>query len=70
MTPKRKLGGAISKVRLQLSSGEPDAVQLHAWRMLWERLLSDDPPSPTAQPSAEKTLAPSAADTAQEATSG
>jgi hypothetical protein len=69
MTPKGKRGGAISKVRLQLSSGEPDAVQLRAWRMLWQRLLSDDLPSHGAQPSAEHTLAPSAADAAQEANS-
>jgi hypothetical protein len=70
MMPKRKVGEAISKVRLQLSSGEPDAVQLRAWRALWQRLLSDDITSHAAQTSAEKTLVPSAADTAQEANSG
>jgi hypothetical protein len=70
MTPKRKPGGAISKVRLELSSGKADAVQLRAWRALWQRLLSDDLPSRTAQPTAEKAVAPSAANTTQEASSG
>jgi hypothetical protein len=70
MTPARKLGGAISKVRLQLSNGKPDAVQLRAWRVLWQRLLADDIPSHAALTSAETTLAPSAADTTQEANSG
>jgi len=70
MTPKRKRGRASSKVRVELSSGEPDAVQLRAWRALWQRLLSNDLPSPAAQTSAEKTVAPSAADSAGEAGSG